>query len=886
MRSLLRHPLILLTDAALADSILGDLEELRKRRAEGAPFRALIWFWRAAVGLLIYVLAARVRERVRSFVRARGGGRGVGGDLQHAMRSMRRNPGFAAGAVLLLALGVGANTAVFSIVRGVMLRPLPYDRPDELVFLWGGTVTDPDNRHNIMTGTDVTEIARHQTTLESFATFQAWNIGLDGQIDLLRRDGSDRLRGAHVTPNFFELLGVPASRGRTFSSSDTEAAPVAVISHGLWQRRFGGDPNAVGSQILIAGGREARTKPAFTIVGVLPADFRFTYPEETEIYLSMPWTTIRPGRALKYAMVARLRPGITAADAQAELTVVAHNVTRGYGFSPEALEAVLKRTAIMAEPMRDHLIAPVTSGLTVLAAVAAVVLLITCVNVGLLMVSRTVDRTGELAVRAALGAGAARIGRLLLVEGTALAAAGGAVGVALAFLVQPALRALMPSVVPRTDQIAVDGRVLLFAMCATAVTALVCGLAPALVVVRRDLLTTVRRAGSTSTADRGLALLRMSIVGFQVALVFVLLVGAGLLLHSFWRLQNVPLGFAADDVLTFETRLLNPKYRVAGALAAFERELLSRIRQIPGVQTASTSTAVPMRGVDFLSVVGPRGGRARPGYSRTVDPAYFDIMEIPLVQGRLFTEDDRAGAPDVMVVSESYARLHFGRENPIGRRFEIGEKDVEIIGVVGDVRYSDVHRPPAAAFYLPRAQQPVELICVLVRPRPGMHAQVAAGLRSVVSAIDPDQPIQGLTTIGELVSDSTADRRFYAISTATFAVIALLLAIGGVFGLVSRSVTERRREIAIRIALGADRQQVLRLVLAYGLLPVVLGCLTGLIGAQAAARGLETLLFEITPADPIAYGAAAALVLVVAIGACLIPGWRALHIPAMGMLRE
>jgi putative ABC transport system permease protein len=292
-----------------------------------------------------------------------------------------------------------------------------------------------------------------------------------------------------------------------------------------------------------------------------------------------------------------------------------------------------------------------------------------------------------------------------------------------------------------------------------------------------------------------------------------------------------------------------------------------------------------MRGVDFIRVIGPKDRRGQWGYARNVDPSYFEIMGIPLVRGRGFTLADRQGAPRVMVVSESYGEAHFGREDPIGRRLMYGKEEIEIVGVVRDVRYSSVDREAARAFYLPRAQNPVELICLVVRPYPGMKTEVATSLREVVRAIDPEQPVEGLTTIGELVSASTADRRFYAVSTAAFAGVALLLAVGGVFGVVSRSVAERRREIAIRMAIGADARSILRMVIVAGLLPVVLGCLAGLLVAQAASKSLEALLFETTPADPVAFGGAAALVLLVALTACVVPALRASRQAPMAALK-
>jgi putative ABC transport system permease protein len=883
VRRLLFRPLAWLTDRALADAMLGDLEELRARRARESRVAATLHFWRAALGLLLYALGSRLSEGWRAFRQAPFGG--SNGDIRHALRTLRRNPAFAAAAVVLLALGIGANTAVYSVVRAVMLKPLPYDRPEDVVLLWGSTNIGPSHEHRILTGTHVTEIVRHNTTLESVAAFKSWETGLEAKIDLQRPDGTERLRGAEVTPNFFELLGVRAARGRAFSSNDTALTPIAVISHGLWLRRFGSDPAVVGAQISIAGGRQSRDRPDVTIIGVLPADFRFTYPMETEIYLLKPWGDIRPGRSLEYGLVGRLRPGVSSAASQAELTVLAQNIIRGYGFPPEHLDAALSRAAIMVEPAADHLVAQVRTGLTVLAGVAGLVLVIACVNIGLLFMSRTIDRTAELAVRAALGAGAGRIARLLLMEGVVLALVGGAGAVALTWVAQPIVRTLMPEVTPRADQIAIDAGVLLFAAVATLVTGLVAGVTPWLILLRRDLLTTIRRAGRTSTADRGLLAIRSAIVGLQVAAVIVLLVGAGLLLHSFWRLQSVPLGFEADDVLTLETRLLNPKYRSLERISAFEEELLARVRQLPGVSAAGLSTAVPMRGVDFISHLGPKGRRTQWGYARHVDAAYFEIMRIPLVRGRVFSSGDRPGAPRVMVVSESYAVAHFGQEDPIGRRLMLGKEEIEIVGVVRDVRYASVDREAGRAFYLPRAQNPAELICLLVRPQPGMQAEVAAALGDVVRRIDPEQPIQGLTTIGDLVSASTADRRFYAVSTIAFAGVALLLAVGGVFGVVSRSVAERRREIAIRMAIGADSRNVLRMVVVDGLLPVVIGCLVGLLVAHAAARSIEALLFEITPADPVTFGVSAALVLLVALTACLAPALRVSRMAPMATLK-
>ncbi len=877
---ILYYCLAALADEPLADAIVGDLEE--QRRTRGAW-----WFWRTGLRILFHFLGQKLRDALVNLRASRGGTSGAGGDLRQALRTLRRHRGFAMSALLLLALGIGANTLVFSVVHGVVLRPLPYREPDRLVYLWRGTETNPGNRHSILTGAHVHEVARGTTALESYAVTMPWDTTIKGIVDLARDGGSDRLRGAFVTPNLFELLGVSAALGRTFVSSDTEGSPVAVISHGVWQRRFGMSPDVLGMQIRLASGRQSRDQPPYTIVGVLPDEVRFTYPRDTEIFLLLPWTQIRPGRSIEYTMIGRLRPRVTPGMAEAEMTTFTRNVMRGYTNIPEKeLARILDETRGWAEPLEQHVSAEVRPGVALLAAVSALVLLIACVNLGLLMVARTVDRSGELAVRAALGAGPKRLVRLLTIEGLLLACVGGALGVALAAAALPLVRWLLPAIVPRGDQVTLNVTVLAFALVITALTALVCGVGPGLLASRRDLLPILRRAGVTSTAPRTARMFRDAVVSLQVATVLVLLVAAGLLLHSFWKLQRVDLGFEASDLLTLETRLYNPKYRGNERVTAFERALLAHVRSLPGVAGATITTAVPMRGVDFTYVVGPVKGKPKPGQRRSVAPGYFELMRIPLRAGRLFSDGDSATAPPVMIVSESYGRQHFGSTNPVGQLMDLGEKPVEIVGVVGDVRYAEVARDAAPAFYVPRTQSPVELICLLVKPQSGMSDQVAESLRGAVRAIDPDQPSEGLTTVAEIVSQSTADRRFYALATGMFATIALALAIAGLFGVVSRAVTERRRELAIRTAVGADARRIVRLVLGYGLVPVAIGITAGSLGSLAGARLLRNLLFQVPPTDGATYAACILLVLAVAVAACLLPARRALRFEPSSLLRD
>jgi putative ABC transport system permease protein len=863
-----------LTDAALADSVLGDLYCERRRRG-------VFWFWRAVAGVIGYAAWARVSEAAFG-----GAMRNLPGDVHQALKSVRRRPGFTVCAALFLALGIGANTAVFSIVHAVMLRPLPYADVERLVFVWKGRQTAPGNMHGILTGQHAIAIQQATTTIESFALVKAWQTGLDGQVDLILPDGAERLRGAQVTSNFFELLGVGATTGRTFATADGDA-PLAVISDGLWRRRFAAASDVVGRQVSFAPGRSARGDVAYTIVGVLPAEFRFTYPRDTDVYLLFPWSRVDNGRALEFQMVARLKPGATIGQSEAELTTVLRNVSRTYSNIPaEMMDAFLAQQVMLVEPVTEHLQAEVRPGLLLLAAIALLVLVIACVNLALLMLARMVDRRGELGLRAALGASTGRIVAQLTAEAAVLSLCGGAIALLLVAALAPAIRSVMPPMVPRADQIGIDPVVLGFAALLMAVTTIVCGVGPACIALRRDLIAVVRSVAPSSTGDRAIVLVRRAIVTLQVAVVVLLLVGSSLLIRSFWRLQHVDLGFRADDVITMEIRLLNPKYQQRGQVAAFHEALLTRVRAIPGVARAGITTAVPMRGVDFLNIVGPKDGRPVPGNMRSVDPDFFRVMQLRLLAGRLFDTGDTAASTPVAVVSESYARKAFGAVNPVGQVLALGRRDATVVGVVGDVRYADAAREPGPAFYVPTTQQPVELICLVVEPQPGATASVIASLRPAVKALDPEQPVEGLTTIREIVSAATADRRFYALSTGAFASVALLLAIAGVFGVVSRTVTEKRRELAIRVALGASPRRLVRLVFAYGVMPAAIGAVAGLAGAFAGSRLLRRFLFEIAPNDIASYAAAAALVVLVTVVACYVPARRTLRLAPMAVLKS
>jgi putative ABC transport system permease protein len=466
-----------------------------------------------------------------------------------------------------------------------------------------------------------------------------------------------------------------------------------------------------------------------------------------------------------------------------------------------------------------------------------------------------------------------------------LALAGAVLGVALARLLMPILRALVPPIVPRADEISIDWTVLAFAGAVTVLSALVCGLAPIWHARQKDLQAGLRQSSGAITGDRRVVGWRRTVVAAQVSIVFALLIVASLLLHSFWRMQHVDLGFIGDGLITMEMRLLNPKYRQPGRMHEFQEQIMERIRAIPGVQQASMTSSVPMRGVDFtVSITYVGGTEQKAANRRPVDPEYFALMRIPLEAGRLLTKYDDAHATKVAVVSQAFARSLFGDENPLGRQLDFQSGPIEIVGIVGDVRHVDVTRPPFPALYVPRAQDPTELICLVVRPIPGASG-VPAAVRAAVQSVDPEQPVEKVTTLDRIVRESTADERFYIVSTAGFAAVAVLLAILGLAGVVSRTVTERVREIAIRLSLGAEPRSLLRQTVRHGMIPVVVGLVVGALGAWAASRLLVGFLFEVSPADPFTYAVAAVILAAASVAACYVPARRATRIEPMAALK-
>ena len=623
----------------------------------------------------------------------------------------RRTPWFCAGILVTLALGIGANGAVFGILRAVLLQPLPYEDPDRIVMVWRSPERAPASTHDILRPAvrratpngDQAARVREQATdvLSNIAVYNSWQGNLEAQFDLTLSDRAERLRRMLATANFFDVLGVAAAEGRVFTAADASSNdPVVVLSYALWQRAFGGNRSIVGRPLPLVVGRPRRTQ-VFTVLGVLPRTFRFTYPDETEAWVIHPWSEMN-GPTAGFWAVARMAPGVTLATAQTRVAAIPTWLDPRFN-TPE------RREIFTLQPITEWVVGETRPSMLLLGGVALLLLLITCATVASALFVRMTERQRELAVRASVGADRRRLVRQLLTEGVVLSIAGAGLGAAAASLVAPLLRTLVPPTVPRADEIAVDVWILAFFAMAAGVTTIGATLAPAWRGARVDLMMAFKAASTGASPDRSTARWRQALVGMQAAIATSLLLTALLLIVSFWRLSHVPLGFDGERVVTVEMRLIDPKSLPARpapgappnpspppspALVAFQEQLLAGVRALPGVLEAGLTSAVPFRGVDFVYVLNRVGQtKSVAGNARFVDAGYFSALKVPLKRGRLFADTDTALSPLVMVISESYARGMFGNEDPIGQRIE-ARAAAEVIGVVGDVRYQSFASDP------------------------------------------------------------------------------------------------------------------------------------------------------------------------------------------------
>ena len=798
-------------------------------------------------------------------------------DVRGAWRAARRRPQLTILTVLTLVLGIGANTAIFAVARGTLLRPLPYADPDSLVMLWRASINRPESR-GFATPQNVLDY-RARASFADVAAIDLWRGNLSSQMDFVGRDGAERLRGSMVTPNFFSLLGVQAAIGRTFVESDQRN--VVILSDAAWRARFGADASIIGRTIDLTSGR-FRTRERFEVIGVLPPRFRFTYPEDTEVWVPLTWQEVAaaPG-ALLYHAIARLKDGASVAAATSDLaalTAAMHAARPKNGFD---------RQRLWVEPVHEWSVGRVRPAVRLIVAVTGLLLLIACLNVASLLLAQTAPRRREIALQQTLGASRGRLIRQMLTEAALITLVAAITAVAAVAALQQVIRAILPAAMPRVDEIGVDLWTIGWTTAMAAATLVLAALLPSWRGTRADPHAALVIGGYTSSGSRATTRLRQSLTALQIATASVMLIGGSLLLTSLWNLQHVDLGFDGDAVLTQELRLLGMA-REPLRQTAFHDEVLQRIRQIPGVREAATTTAIPLRGVDFVwSFPAPNPTQGVSARVRNVDPAYFGVMRIPLIEGRLLTAADNVSGPPVVVVSEAFARAYAPDGRVVGRMLPSQQRSeqLEIVGVVGDVRSVKVEDSGSPSIYLPRAQQPSELICLVIRTDPGAD-DIAAAVRSVIRDVDPNQPVGPMTTVGDVVAGTIADRRFFAIATSAFAIIALLLTVAGLYGVMVIAASERVRELGIRVALGATRRAVVSLLVRQGLAPVVIGVVLGSIAASWGMRLITSYLFGITSIGVAAYASVILLVLLGGLAACVVPARVASQVDPMQALRS
>ncbi|HLL14391.1 MAG TPA: ABC transporter permease [Pyrinomonadaceae bacterium] len=798
-------------------------------------------------------------------------------DIRYGLRMLLKNPGFTFVAALTLALGVGANTAIFSVVNAVVLRPLPFPEAERLVW-FDGVNPAKGIKESALSKPDYLDWQSQSNAFQSMTAF------VQGSA-ILSDDNSEpeRVPRGVVTASFFQTVGVNPAQGRALLPEDElpGSEPVAVLSHGLWQRRFGANPNVVGSKFTVSG----RT---FTVVGVMPAGF--DYPGRAQL-----WSPLKTGgddqrRDNRYLHVlARLKPTVTLGEAQTQIDALSARFGQQYPETNGGQSAKLTG-------LQDWTTRGVRTSLLLLFGAVGFVLLIACANVANLLLARGAARRKEIALRTALGAGRPRIIRQLLTESLLLAFLGGVAGLILSLFLTDLLIAISPANVPRLNEIKLDARVLAFTVGVVSLVGLLFGLAPAWQASKTDLNEVLKDGGRSSTEGRGRNRLRALLVVTEMALSLLLLVGAGLLIKSFVLLRDVHPGFDAKNVLTMRISLPGARYPEPQQSERFYRELTERVKALPGVEAAGATVSLPLGGSNF-SVGRSFIREGRPlvtEESQNADyfvatPDYFKTMRIPLKAGRAFTEQDRVDTPPVVVVNESLARRFFPGEDPVGKRLTVWRDEKfarEIIGVVGDVKSDRLDAETDAQIYVPYPQDAgwggLSLaVRTTVEPE-----TLTADVRGAVLSIDKNQPVFDIKTMDDVLAASVANNRLVVLLFGLFALFALLLATVGIYGVMSYTVAQRTHEIGIRMALGAQPADVLRLILKQGLVLTCAGVGLGLVGSLALSRLLESLLYGVSATDPITFGGLSLLLALVALVACYLPTRRAMKVDPMVALRN
>jgi len=797
-------------------------------------------------------------------------------DVRYALRMLRQAPGFALVAVLTLALGIGATTSIFSVVRGVLLRPLPFAAPERLVRMWQASPSQNQARGEV-SPLDFADWKARQRSFEDLGTW--WYVeGMSGSN--LSGDGEpQRLPAAFVSDGFFSTLGVAPLLGRALLPGEHLPGhnAVAVLSHGLWQRRFGGDRGILGRTLTID---EVPT----TVVGVMPAGFDFP-SERVDLWLSdsrISESGIPRLRQVRWqSVVARLKPGVSLEAARSEMNGVARQ------FAEEYPATNVQTTGVTVLPLHEAVTGDVRVGLMVLLGAVGFLLLIACVNVANLMLTRATARERELAVRAALGAGPGRLVGQLLTESLVLALLGGAFGVLLAVWGTELLVAFSVKQLPRLREVRVDGAVLAFAMGATLFTGVLFGLLPAWRARSPQLAPVLKAAGRGMTGTGG-ARLRGALVVAEVALAVVLMAGAGLSVRSLMSLLSVEPGFRPEGavVVSFSS---SPGARPK---AQYLAEVLERVREVPGVQVAGTAKNLPLEGSGEPAPLVLAGQPAESAADAPrvrhlhVSNDYFRAMGIPLLRGRAFTPQDMGNAPPVLMVNEAFVRRFFPGEDAVGQGIQWDDTVAPIVGVVGDVRQESLSEPAPPLVYVHVLQNTRSSVNLVVRGQ-GAPLQLAAAVRQAIWSVNPDQTITRITTLEEVVGGSVARPRLIASLLGLFAVLALVLGAVGIYGVLAYTVGQRQREIGVRLALGARPAEVLSMVLRSGMRLAGLGVALGVAGALALSQVMGSILYGVAPHDPLTFGGVAVVLLGVALAACLVPARRAMRVdPAVSLRAE
>jgi len=790
-------------------------------------------------------------------------------DLRYALRTLRRSPGFTLAVVLTLALGIGANSAIFSVVHGVLMRPLPYGQPDQLVRIYGRY---PEFGR---TGTSLPDFQDWRAQSHSFEQMAArYNAAF-----VLTGEGEpERVIADRVTANFLVTFGVRPAVGRSFLPEEEQVGGddrVVILDYGYWQRRFAGDERIVGRQIQLSG-------QPYQVVGIAPKGFRIE--RDVDLYAPARADTTMPRRAEFMDVYARLKPGVTVQQADADVAAVNRHLAEEY----PATNATIRSEVI---GLQDDMVHGVRPALLAFMGAVALVLLIACANVANLLLARAATRDREVAVRVALGAGRGRLMRQLLTESVVLALIGGALGLAMATWAVAAVRGLDVQFLPRQGEITIDGTIVAFTLVLSVVTGLLFGLAPALRLSRGSLHATLRE-GARGATGGSLARVRGALVLGEVAVALMLLVGAGLLIRSFDKLTKVDLGFDPAQVLTYSVTFPSAKFRDRDQAGPLYEALLERARTLPGVQQAALSADLPMDGASYLSfdIEGRPSRPARPGAAPedmqpfAVSPDYFATMHIPLVRGRLISAADRAGTTPVAVISEEAVRRFFddGRD-PIGSRITFGNPSdssgwMTIVGVVGNIAQEGVTAKPYAQLYQSIDQAPTRVVYVSLRTdRDPML--LASSVRGTVRSVDPDLLVNDIQTLEDRVSRNIARPRLSVLLLGAFSAIALLLAAIGIYGVMAYTVAQRTREIGVRMALGADPHEVKQLVVRQGMRPALVGVVVGLVAAFAATRLIASLLYGVSAVDPVTFVLVPVFLIAVALLATYLPARRATRVP-------